>query len=631
MRTIRIDPTPKAGYLCRFRDSLGTVWLHFACPEDRKTYLPTCPRMDFRRKTATVGGLVLVACLVQACTILRAVVPAQDAVRYLIVAQDIEGDGLLATLRSQPEQPLFPAAACLVHRALSKAGLVDAGNWAICLQIAAAIPLIVSVMPVYALFRRLHGEPAALVGGLLYCLLGGIARLGADGLSDSTHLALFCLALWAAANYFGAYPCGKTRWLAVGGLFTGLALLARGEALVLPVAVLASLVWLTRFAHQPVVTRRVSENEKPTHLADASGYFGALRRPASRPGAQCGLTTSGGFKTLWLKNMTAACAFAFALAIPLAPYVALSGACDASGILARLTGRQGAAEAAPLNAARSTMAVAVNEPLWELPDTGRLAFGKKDTSTSARFRGYLAATSKLFVELARTLHYWIALVALVGLWGGRANLSSPLDRFMQLLCATLVGVAVCVSARAGYLSTRHVLLLVVLGVGWAGSGALAIGDWFAAALSHRQLRLPPAIGTSLAAAILLAACAPDCLASLHASRAGHRQAANWLAEHAVLAQAVLDSRGWTALYTGRKTYRYEAAQAAFSDPALAYVVVEQAEMETASLRGETLRLLMAHAGEPVARFADAGEKHCVVIHRWHPERFQQLGVRSYAR
>lgn len=568
--------------------------------------------MDFRRKTATVGGLLLVACLVQVCTIVRAVVPAQDAVRYLIVAQGIERDGLTATLRSQPEQPLFPAMTCLVHRALSATGLVDSANWAICLQIAAAIPLVVSVVPVYCLFLRLHGEPAALIAGLLYCLLGGIARLGADGLSDSTHLALFCLALWAATNYFGTYPCGKVRWLVLCGMFTALALLARSEAVVLPLAVLAALVWLA----------------------------------------------VAGDKTKWATNTRAATAFLFAMATPLVPYMVLAGARDVPGILARLTGRLGAAEAAPLNATNASTTVSANEPLWDLPGTGRLAFGKKDTSTSSRFRGYLAATTKFFVELARTLHYWIALVALVDLWKARHNLTSPLDRFMQLLCATLVGIAVCVAARAGYLSTRHVLLLVVLAIGWAGSGALAISDWLFAAFP-RRLRLGSiayqtkvarsvseearptyladasgyfgAMTTTLAALIVLAACAPDCLASLHATRAGHRQAANWLAEHAEPSQAVLDSRGWTALYTGRKTYRYEAAQAAFTDPALAYVVVEQAEMETASRRSETLRLLMSHAGEPVARFADAGEKHCVVIHRWCPERFQQLGVRSYAR
>jgi len=625
--------------------------------------------MDFRRNIATVGALLVLTCLVQVWTICRAVVPAQDAVRYLIVAQGIERDGLRATLQSQPEQPLFPAMACLVHRGLSAVDWIDAGNWAVCLQVAATIPLVLSVLPVYALFCRLHGGRAALVGGLLYCLLGGIARLGADGLSDSTHLALFCLATWAAANYFGgvhprrsvklrrtrphfhtnpkrkrgfaafsrsslalrvgvrgprtgfgealrrrdAPATAQTRWLALCGLSTGLALMARSEALVLPVAVLTALGWLS---------------------------------------------IRGGWASAWPNHARAAGALVLSVAALLVPYLALSGTHGIPDAVARLTGRQGVTEAAPLNSLNSATQAWANEPHWDLPGTGRLAFGKKDTSTSARFRGYFAAVAKLTGELARTLHYWIAVVALVGLWRARANLTAPLDRFMQLLCATLVAAALYVAASAGYLSTRHVLLLVVLAIGWAGSGALAVGEWLCAAVLHRRgaafpgrldqatawegrptngktvfrQHLLPAVTTSLAATIVLVACAPDCLATLHASRAGHRQAASWLVHNAQPSQAVLDSRGWTALYTGRKTYRYEAAQAAFADPSLAYVVVEQAELELPSRRSETLRLLMAQAGEAVARFsADGGDKHHVVIHRWRPDRFQQLGVQSYAR
>jgi hypothetical protein len=146
-------------------------------------------------------------------------------------------------------------------------------------------------------------------------------------------------------------------------------------------------------------------------------------------------------------------------------------------------------------------------------------------------------------------------------------------------------------------------------------------------LAQRRL----AINAMIAVSVVLA-CATDCLVPLHVSRIAHYQAATWLRDNSDRSEAVLDSRGWTALYTGRKTYRYEAAQTAFCDPALAYVVVEQAELDSKSRRGETMRLLMRHAGEPVVRFAAAdAEKHSVVIYRWLPERFQQLGVQTYAR
>ncbi len=564
--------------------------------------------MDPRRKLATAAALLFVACLVQAWTISRAVVPAQDCVRYLIVAQGFERDGLTATLRTQPEQPLFPTLVWLVHGLTTAAGWVNTADWAASLQIAAAIPLVLSVLPVYLLFQRLHGDRAALVATLLYCLLGGISRLGADGLSDSTHLALFMAALWCAAQYFDAADGGSPGWLTGCGLFTGLALTARCESVVLPVALVATLALL------------------------------ACLRPSWQA---------------WKRAAFGSATFSLGLTLVLVPYLAWCDALTPTTALTRLMGRAGAAEAAPLNDFRPGARANAIEPRWEVPGLGRLVFGKKDTSNSSRFHGYLSAGAKLLHELAQTLHYWLAVLASLGLAARWRQLVTPLDRFMQCLCAALIVAGILVAARAGYLSTRHVLLLVVLAIGWAGYGIVFVADWLAGLLTRpveRASRLlmprpvseqarrlfyglcPHAGASSMLAAACVAACGADCSGQLHASREAHREAAQWLMMHAAPSAAVLDSRGWTALYTGRKTYRYEAAQAAFTDPALRYVVVEQAELGASSRRSETMRLLMGHAGEPVARFAAAdSDKHSVAIYRWRPERFQQLGVQTYAR
>ena len=47
---------------------------------------------------------------------------------------------------------------------------------------------------------------------------------------------------------------------------------------------------LTRIAHRPLVTRRVSEDGRTTCLANASGYLQARCQASSGAGAQCGLT-----------------------------------------------------------------------------------------------------------------------------------------------------------------------------------------------------------------------------------------------------------------------------------------------------------------------------------------------------
>jgi hypothetical protein len=117
---------------------------------------------------------------------------------------------------------------------------------------------------------------------------------------------------------------------------------------------------------------------------------------------------------------------------------------------------------------------------------------------------------------------------------------------------------------------------------------------------------------------------------LHASRLGHRRAAEWLAQGADVPGAVLDTRGWTGLYSGRPTYRYEDARKAFSDPELAYVVLERRELEYASRRSRTLRHLLTLGAERVATFpesrtAEPGPR-TVVVYRWRPERFSRSVV-----
>lgn len=556
--------------------------------------------MYLRRSLGTLGSLILLACLVQAWTVDRAVVPAQDSIRYLTVAQAMGRDGLVAAVRTQPEQPLFPALVWLTHSVLTASGLGSPGEWALSLQLAAAVPLVLSVAPVFLLFRRLHGQRAAVIGALLYGVLGGIARLGADGLSDSTHLLFFCVALWTAVEYFARLGVTRARgltshkvsyrpaaWLFASGICTGLALLTRAEAAVLPVALLASVVGFQAIA--------------------------AWRQP-------------------WVAALRAAGATMLGLALTLGPYLAVCQSRDFGSIAARLLGRRGAIESLALNDLSPARNQGGVEPRWHLPGVGQLVFGKKDVSTTSRFRGYLAATAKLGRELAQTLHYVIGALALAGLWSSRRRLNTPLDRFLQLLCGGLLLAAVSVAAGGGYLSTRHLLLLVVLALGWAGAGVMAVGDWLAERLPVVNVKTGRKILSGSLAALALATCTGDLLRPLHASRAGHRTAANWLNAHAAANDAVLDSRGWTALYTGRKTYRYEAAQLAFCDVALRYVVVEQAELEANSRRGETLRLLVAQAGEPAAHFAPArAAKHGVTVWRWFPERFAQLGVDADAR
>jgi hypothetical protein len=111
---------------------------------------------------------------------------------------------------------------------------------------------------------------------------------------------------------------------------------------------------------------------------------------------------------------------------------------------------------------------------------------------------------------------------------------------------------------------------------------------------------------------------PQTLAPLHASRLGHRQAAEWLASQPEKQEAVLDTRGFTSLFSGRPTYTFEQAKRALRNPRLAYIVVECRELQYDSRRGRTLRQLLATGGQRVACFAAENPgAETVEIHRWH--------------
>src|SRR5688572_9057983 len=109
--------------------------------------------MDIRR-LFPLAALLALSCAVQAWTITHAVVPALDAVRYVLLAQAYHRDGLLPTVRAEAEHPLFPTLIWLTH---SGRQLLDAhtDDWALSAQLAAAASLVLSLIPVYLLLLRL--------------------------------------------------------------------------------------------------------------------------------------------------------------------------------------------------------------------------------------------------------------------------------------------------------------------------------------------------------------------------------------------------------------------------------------------------------------------------------------------
>jgi hypothetical protein len=104
---------------------------------------------------------------------------------------------------------------------------------------------------------------------------------------------------------------------------------------------------------------------------------------------------------------------------------------------------------------------------------------------------------------------------------------------------------------AGYVSERHVILLVWCGVFLAAAGL----DEFPQRLAAWRRRVTPRRAPVWSLLLLLAAAGmglPKTLAPIHADRIGHRRVGLWLATHAQASDEIHDGHfGWAHYYAGR--------------------------------------------------------------------------------
>jgi len=592
--------------------------------------------MNTRRHLLIVAGLLGLAGLVQVVVVRRAATTGLDAVRFVEIARSIDRQGLLETVRAEREQPLFPVWVWVVHEGLQRTSGEFPSIWALSAQLAAAVPLVLAVVPLYLLLRRLVGGAAAAAGSFLFCLLPEVAHLGADGISDSTHLFFFCVAFWAMVEYcerrkgeggtgkgeqgrgnkvFSGRACPPL-WLVLAGVAVAMAALARAEVLVL-----AAALGLTLAVFQLLPGRR-----EP-----------------------------------WGRLAAVSACFLLGLAVVWAPYLAATGALTPRAAVGLILGRYRAEVQIPPHTA------AGRTDVWRLPDGEPMSFDAKERSVSLRQRGYPAAVVRFGKRLADAAGYWIGALALLGAWRLRSirarcqegcdgvGRASAGDRFVQVFCLLFSVIVIRFSATEGYLVPRHLLTLVVAGMGAAGCGALEMGAWLASVAQRAKEKcrmkdaecrmqngassvacrvdpvlrafciLHPSFCIRAVVAVAGIVCLPQTLIRLHDSRLGHRAAGKWLAGQGDPSGAVLDTQGWTGLYSGRETYPYEEAPAALGDPHLAYLVVEGREVGYRSGRSRTLRWLIESAAEPVAEFPDPAirkpNQEPVIVYRWHAERF----------
>ena len=506
-------------------------------------------------------GLVIATCIVQGVAISRAAVPALDAVRFVESARSIDQLGLTGFLQGQTEPPLFPILVWCAHGILVCGVGEFREAWAASVQLAAALPLVLLPIPVFTLAKRLVGGHAAILGTVMIVCLPEVVRLGADGISDSTHLLWFSTAIALLVTYL--LPTGSTRGrptiMLLAGVATAFALLAREEAVVLVAAVV------------PILVIRVLKGRD------------VLRRSALPYGV--------GIAAVMVPYL-------LLLSLPLSdPTTALRG--------------------------NHPKGPALLETDFGMPGGEALSFASKEPTVSIRRRGAMAAVIQLGEELPKAFAYLPGLLALWGFWILRRRPPTDADRLLQAFFVLLLVAVVVHTAREGYLAARHLLPLTVASTACIGLGTQAIG--------HRLGNAPQPVSagqsTFSRGAIVLTVIVAFCfllyaVRPLHTSRTGHRSAATWLALNAHRGEGVVDTQGWTGLYSGMVTVPYARSRSELLRPGLRYLVIEDRELDFDSRRSRTLRHLLQQAGTRVASFpVSSPVEHAVanvLIFEWNP-------------
>jgi hypothetical protein len=517
--------------------------------------------MPRRTQVGFLCAIIVVTCLLQAFVIWHAAVPALDAVRFVNSAKAIDQSGLLVVLPDQTDPPLFPVAIWGVHSVLASLAGDFRESWAFSVQLAAALPLILMPIPVFLLGNRLVGPHAAIFGTVLVLCLPELVRLGADGISDSTYLLGFSVALVFLVAHLQPVNRSDVPILPalLAGAATAIAMLARSEAMVLAAAF-----------GVVITVRGVRRHEVPwqsaiPYVAGLSAILGP---------------------------------YALALAMASREVPSVPPRSNSETCLLCESGLDSLEGEAP-------------------------SFAPKDPTTSIRRRGLRAASLQLLDELPKTFGYLPGVFALVGFWVLRRRPVTDADRLLQAYCVLFLGVIVFHTTREGYLSSRHLLPLAVAATACFGAGSQAVAERLSRALDHTGKGQTNRLA---AAAVLLVAalCTHHALRPLHQTRMAHRSAARWLAQNANRADRVVDTQGWTGLYSGLTTVPYGQARAELSNPGLRYLVVEDRELVCDSRRSRTILHLVEKAGALVATFSAPRTSNRppprVLVYRWNAKR-----------
>src|SRR5262249_18001465 len=170
-------------------------------------------------------------------------------------------------------------------------------------------------------------------------------------------------------------------------------------------------------------------------------------------------------------------------------------------------------------------------------------------------------------------HFVTFILAVVAIWVFRDRLRHEPTLWLLLVLPALHALILWrMASVVGYVSERHAIMIAFVACFWAGAllARLPLRTWAAGAV------------------VLVAMGLPSTLKPLHANRAGHHAAGQWLASNAGRNDEVIDPFAWAYFYGGC-VFREGKIALAAPEKRIRYVGMEQGSNEHARL-GWTMNL-----------------------------------------
>lgn len=404
-------------------------------------------------------------------------------------------------------------------------------------QLASALAAVLLVLPVFALGRVMFDRRIGFLSAILLQCLPVSGRILADGLSESTFLLFASSSLYF--SFVALRQTGRPRHFAFVGLFGGLAYLTRPEG-----AVIVAATGLVLLIGQLVMNWRRTWSQ---------------------------VFLGGG-------SLSAA---ALLLAIP---FVAFAGK-----IILKPGPSKAFAQAVHAGSTTSNGPIFAAYWVWnegeEIPPSKRFWW-------SFKILPWELIKGSMYVG-------WVA--ALFGLWWSRDRFrQEPGAWVMVVICLAIAYSLWRLVVVVGYVSDRHIMLILLCAIPWAVAGLVALGQRLAS-WQPRLAAAPMLLPLGCALAML-----PKDLTPLHYERSGFREVGEWLAEHTHPIDQIEDPLCWAHYYAGRVFLEHTSHPVPPGYQPHRYIVIEDAGND--------------HSRVPTYQQAREKIAHAELVHSWEGKR-----------